>query len=759
MKASFFLKFVMSALMMCVLTSGLAQTDSAGVDLTDLTLEQLLNVKIVTASKNLIEAGQAPATVLVISEEQIRVRGYRSLLDVIADLPDFKIDNNSFSENYNQVTVRGIQGQQKFVIMLDGMRISAPANESLPVFHNYPVNLAKQIEIIYGPASALYGADALSGIINIITKRSEFTPFKTDVFYSVGDNGYHNGTLFASKRLKKDAALTLSAQYFYDGGLDFKKMAAADTLLDFTSHQTGTFNTIFGPITPSQPVENKISAPLTAYNVYAGVKVDNFEFSFFRNYSQNSSAIANNPNNAVYNKDVFYGRGVNLLSSRYTKEFNKVTLTATIASSQYKVNPKSNYRNLYTGMDRAFKYGYSSMTRGEVQMDWRIGERSSIIGGGVYETFYSLPESADLQDPVEDNRSIEGVLINSKTYYQPEGIEAKMFSIRYDNVGGYLQLQKRIGGQLTSTLGARYDYNSRFGSTFNPRLGMVWNPVKKATVKAMFGTAYLAPTPGDAYSYYGSFYSLDSGRTYRSNFFHLPNPNLKPMKSSNFELSLATYLGKSLHATLVGYITNVDNLVGYAADEGNTNMYNGKFLGWDVDYIEVYVNQGHQRINGGSLRLEYNQSIKKGSIKTYAYLSYVDGVEKITRLDSNGAAQHYLAELEYISNWMLKSGVDLSLHNFSVSPRVIWMSHQHVAGFEDPDNPKRRQEIDGYTLLNVSLGYKFGKTTLHVNVLNALNQEYRSPGPNMDLQNSNTSLFYGNPQEARRFILGLRVAL
>src|SRR5688572_23688401 len=140
---------------------------------------------------------------MVITEEQIQIRGYRSLLDVLMDMPDIKIDDKVYSLSRNRITMRGIEGQEKLIIMLDGVRISSPTNESLPIMENYPVHLAKQIEIIYGPASALYGADAFTGIINIITKKAEYTTSKSEASYSMGDHGLYNGSLFTSHKLGK----------------------------------------------------------------------------------------------------------------------------------------------------------------------------------------------------------------------------------------------------------------------------------------------------------------------------------------------------------------------------------------------------------------------------------------------------------------------------------------------------------------------------------------------------------------------------
>ena len=735
------------------------QADTTDIDITGLSLEQLHNVKIISASRTQMEAGQAPASAYVVTEEQIRLRGYRSLLDVLMDAPDIKIDDKAYSLNRNTVTIRGVSGQEKFIIMIDGIRISSPTNEAISIMENYPVNLAKQIEIIYGPASALYGADAFSGIVNIISKKAVYTSARTEASYSTGDHGLHNGNVFVSKKISRDVSLTVSGQYFHDKGVTMNKQFKEDPLWDMTSHRTGTFNTIYGPMTPQKAVRNEFGAPLVAYNFFAALKAGEFEISLFRNYAQNSSAIENNPSNAVYNKDVFIGRGVSVLNARHSKTMGKLSFSTSLTSSQYEEDPGSNYRNMYTGMDPGYKYGFGHMMQVEEQVEWVISKSTSLTGGAVYQSFFSLPETADLQNPVRKGRAIEAMLLNTASYYRPEGLDARLYSLNYHNTGGYMQVQQKFANKATITAGARFDYNSRFGSTFNPRAGLVWNPASTTTLKLMAGAAYLAPSPESSYSYWGTFTALDSGRTYHSNFFHLPNPELKPMISRNIEVSLRHYISKNFSATIAGYYAAVSNLIDFASDEGHTDLYGGKFMGWNVDYIEVFINRGRKNMMGSSLQLAYQNSFNRGSVKAYSNVSYLQARESLHRSDENGVESSIQVESDNNSHFIIKTGADVVVSNFSCSPRLVWVSAQHLSGFEDPENPEKRQTIPGYKLLNIAVSYKLGQVAVFANITNALNQKYRAVGPNMDLKNSSTELFYGNHQDPIRFNGGLRLIL
>lgn len=155
----------------------------------------LLNTPIITATRTAQSSAKAPATVVTISADQILRRRYRSLGEVLRDLPEIKIDNGFSVEYYNTATVRGVMGQYKFVLLMDGNRIGAATNEVVPILENFPVHFAKQIEVVYGPASALYGADAFTGVINIVTFKGEEARAQSHARLSAGNNRLGDGAL------------------------------------------------------------------------------------------------------------------------------------------------------------------------------------------------------------------------------------------------------------------------------------------------------------------------------------------------------------------------------------------------------------------------------------------------------------------------------------------------------------------------------------------------------------------------------------
>ena len=126
-------------------------------ELFDVSLEELLSVGIVSASKKKQSVTDAPATGYVFTEQNIKVRGYDNLLELLEDVPEVDIQRNSDREFKNLVTIRGISGNEKFLVLIDGIRITPATGDNYTFGTQFSLVSAKRVEVIIGPASALYG--------------------------------------------------------------------------------------------------------------------------------------------------------------------------------------------------------------------------------------------------------------------------------------------------------------------------------------------------------------------------------------------------------------------------------------------------------------------------------------------------------------------------------------------------------------------------------------------------------------------------
>ena len=150
-------------------------TDRELEALLDMGLDELAQVEVTTASKRPESLALAPATVRVITEEQIRERGYLTLEQALADLPGMQLRDTIGLNSY--VFVRGVPNQNNLaLVLIDGIQINELNSGGFYGGGQYNLSNVKRIEVVYGPTSALYGANAVSGVINVITKDPRDAP-------------------------------------------------------------------------------------------------------------------------------------------------------------------------------------------------------------------------------------------------------------------------------------------------------------------------------------------------------------------------------------------------------------------------------------------------------------------------------------------------------------------------------------------------------------------------------------------------------
>ena len=125
---------------------------------------------VISVSKKMEDLKMAPATVKLVTQEEIMDRGYKDLIDVLSDLPGFDI-SKTFSgagANINQMGFRQ-ENTERTLFMVDGVEENDLFSNWAYISRQYPLANIKAVEIVYGPSSTMYGPRAFIGTINVIT--------------------------------------------------------------------------------------------------------------------------------------------------------------------------------------------------------------------------------------------------------------------------------------------------------------------------------------------------------------------------------------------------------------------------------------------------------------------------------------------------------------------------------------------------------------------------------------------------------------
>lgn len=144
--------------------------------------EQIINdikqagssVQIVSVSKRAESLYEAPATVKIISREDIMNRGYVDLEQVFSDLPGFDV-SRTFGPTYSNIYQRGYRSNNtdRTLFLVDGVEENDLWSNISYWSRQFPISNVERVEILYGPASTMYGANALVGVVNVITRDPE----------------------------------------------------------------------------------------------------------------------------------------------------------------------------------------------------------------------------------------------------------------------------------------------------------------------------------------------------------------------------------------------------------------------------------------------------------------------------------------------------------------------------------------------------------------------------------------------------------
>lgn len=706
-----------------------------------------MDLEVVSASRIAEKTSEAPATIHLITEDQIKTRGYLNLEDVLEDIPGIEIQKKSSVEYSNYFTLRGIDGSEKFIIMMDGMRVNSPTGTPLAIVYNYPVFDARQIEIILGPASALYGVDAFTGVINIITKRGS----EANGLAVKGSYGNYNSSnnSFMAGIGNEEISFLFSGNFYYSDEPYFPDLYKEEYSW-YNEHYKTNGEMLVSPWNNSiinLPIE-PYETPTLSYAFHSKLNIKDFEVGYFRSFESHGSSFATQPEFTVYSKEATFKFLVESFYTSYNYESKneKWRMLTTLSHSRDEVDPRSLYINTYTSYNKGYKYAFNRSLKIEEQVTFLISEASSLIAGISYEDITALAKTGDMPFAFDKNLAadFQGIYYLGTNIQDQDGndltIPQDFYSLQYQNLGAYIQWRGVVAKKLSLTLGGRFDFNTRYKSTLNPRAGMVYSPTGKLKIKVLFGRAFLAPSPYRQYQHYGSFRPVIdtlsggiSGLT--SDFWRLPGEKLESQKITTLETGFSYIIKSNLIFSINGFYNKVNDIISSEGKAGQT------FKGIPVTTIERPVNRGQAYSYGGTARMDLKRSWNTLTLNAYLAYTFTDG-----EIDGN--------QIPLTAQNTVKAVVDLNLNRFSASTRFIYRSESYHRSLKDDSG--NLLSSDPFGIVNLSAGYtvvdrdRVG-TDVFLKVNNLLNSKY------YNVPIGGTESIRMAPQDPIRILLGFEL--
>lgn len=486
-----------------------AQEDES---LMDLSLEQLLNVEVSTPSRHKQKSSAAPASISVITAEEIRTYGYRTLADVLNSVRGIYMSHDHI---YDYIGVRGFARPGDFssrvLLMIDGYRVNENVFDQSFYGQDFllDIDLIKRVEIIRGPSSSVYGSNALLGVVNVIT-RSASDIGRAETAFSMGDNRDVKGRASMGKQLDNGMSLLLSATAYRNRGESLQLEEAE-------------FNN------PANQFGRALSSldQTKSQSLFARIAQGNWQF-------QTAHVKRDKGNPIGYNGTLTTVPGSNFIDQqgqfglRYVNQFDDDrNLSARIYYGYY------NYRANNLLLDDQSQI-YTS--RDEAQGRWWGSELTYIT---PLNSQHTLTTGVDAQFNTRQNQ---------RNYDDTPTYIAYLNDARHSQrIGAYLQDDYQINRTLSLSAGLRADKFTQIDTEISPRLALIFQPDTARTWKLLYGTAFRAPNA------YESHYSLPD--------IFVANPKLVPEHIRTLELIHERYLSPVTKATGSIYGYQIKNLI------------------------------------------------------------------------------------------------------------------------------------------------------------------------------------------------------
>ena len=647
----------------------------------EMSVEELMNVEVVSATKTRIRISEAPSTIVSITGEEIEEMGARTLSDVLKMMTGIQILNRR--NGRDMVWIRGVTTgyNTKVLLLIDGV----PQREAIlgewSTDEEMQVNNIERIEVIRGPGSALYGGNAYAGVISVFTKNEVDV---TKAAYSIGSFSTERLDFYTGKSID-DLSLIVTGDVHKTDGHRMER--------DRKGKETNHKDRVDAKNIQAKVIYKALNLVLTQsdfvtdYPLYATGRDKPQYYEIVRgliSYTIDKGKFHVDPK--------FY-------FNHATRFFDNKTRDET---GRLEVAHESHLGSLIKGFD------------GQLTYDWFEGN-TFVAGvsleqkeaGKYFEEFILQSSRVNSVEHILDNGEIVNVPVDlyrleDRHYFSWLNKDLDVNSGPGDidtwNYGAYLQDEMRfMKNRLNLTLGLRFDKYEGFEAEIFPRAGLVISPTNRSSIKLLAGTAFKPPTYRQTY-----MIRIDGKSP--------GNPNVDPEEITTFEVGLRHSFADKVLASVNYFnntLTDFIESVSYAAYSNSDDKR--KISGLEIDLRSD---------------CKFNLNYLK-SVSIFSNYSFVNAVDEIgsQRIDVPSVARHSAnLGINLKNKWVtLYSGL-----NFVGRRNKSESYHSSVV----IDEYKERDNKGSYLVWDINIGFHefvHSSIKLDLAVHNLLDEKHYNP--------------------------------
>jgi len=590
-----------------------------------LPLEALLGLELASPALRTRSPVEAPGIVYVYTAEEIRLRGYRHLGELLQDVPELTHEQYASPDVDTLIGVRGLVGNQRLLVMVDGVRLNPMDGSPCPLGENLPLLGVRQVEVVVGPASAVYGADAFAGVVHIRTQGRE----GIHVEGKMGSFGGRAVSLVAG--LDRGGVQLRATGHLYHSDGAYLPEFWPNAYAWYTDHYRTDGLMLVSPGS-TEGVEVALrpwSNRRDARYLHLEASTAGFRLGYLTSAEAHPSATGTRPEYSLYAEEARLHTELHTLYAQHQARFagDRVEWRTELQGAEYRLAPDSAFVNSYSGYERAYKYAQSVGVRLASRLSWRPRRWMEVTAGLDGVNRLSLATTADLATPFDPTlpAAAQGHIVPGSDVTASDGhdlsVPQAFYTVPERQVGAYAEVGLSPSRTVDLTGGLRVDTSGVWGWATHPRVVVGVRPLPAFTMKFLYGTGYLDPSWA-AWREFGRFSpAVVDGEVVglESDFFHLPNPALGSGRQVTWCIGVGVLARRGLRLGGDAWVSNVHDLVVFRASG------EGEAYGWPVDVVETAVNEADGQTWGGTLRAEGVVELGPLSVRPELAWTYTDG--------------------------------------------------------------------------------------------------------------------------------------